>query len=48
VRAIIGAMIKIASGKLELTEFQNKFNKGEQLKIQYVPANALFLYKITY
>lgn len=48
VRAIAGAMIKVASGKLELTEFQNKFNKGEQLKIQYVPANALFLYKITY
>jgi tRNA pseudouridine38-40 synthase len=48
VRAIVGAMINIASGKLELTEFQNKFNKGEQLKIQYVPANALFLYKITY
>ncbi|RPI12607.1 MAG: tRNA pseudouridine(38-40) synthase TruA [Ignavibacteriae bacterium] len=48
VRAIIGAMIKVASGKMELKEFKNKFEKGEEIKAQYVRSNALFLYKIIY
>ncbi len=48
VRAIIGMMIKIASGKITLNEFKNKFEKGEPLKIQYVPSNALILDKIIY
>lgn len=48
VRAIIGMMIKIASGKITLNEFKNKFQKGEPLKIQYVPSNALILDKIIY
>jgi tRNA pseudouridine38-40 synthase len=48
VRAIVGMMLKIASGKISLSEFKTKFIKGEQLKIQYVPANALILDKIIY
>jgi tRNA pseudouridine38-40 synthase len=48
VRAIVGMMVKIASGKISLNEFKTKFKKGEQLKIQYVPANALILDKIIY
>ena len=48
VRAIVGMMVNIASGKISLNEFKNKFKKGEQLKIQYVPANALILDKIIY
>jgi len=48
VRAITGAMIKIASKKLAIKEFKSKFKKGEDIKIQYVPANALFLVKVNY
>jgi tRNA pseudouridine38-40 synthase len=48
VRAIIGVMLKVASGKIELSEFIKKFKKGEQLSIQYAPSNALVLYKINY
>ena len=48
VRAVIGMMINIASGKISINEFKTKFEKGEQLRIQYVPSNALILYKIIY
>jgi tRNA pseudouridine38-40 synthase len=48
VRAIIGVMLKIACGKMKLEDFKNKFDKGEEIKIQYVHSNALFLYKIIY
>ncbi len=48
VRAIVGAMIKVASGKLSIKEFREKFKKGEEMRIHYVPANALFLYKVNY
>jgi tRNA pseudouridine38-40 synthase len=48
VRAIVGVMISIASGKMTLEEFKSKFYKGEYIKIQYVPSNALFLKQITY
>lgn len=48
VRAIVGAMVKTASGKMKLKEFKNKFDKGEEIKVQYVRSNALFLYKIIY
>jgi tRNA pseudouridine38-40 synthase len=48
VRAIVGMMVKVASGKISIKEFKNKFEKGEPLKIQYAPSNALILYKITY
>ncbi|MCI0449441.1 MAG: tRNA pseudouridine(38-40) synthase TruA [Chlorobi bacterium] len=48
VRAIVGTMIKIASGKLSINKFQEKFKKGEKLKLQYVPSNALILVKVNY
>jgi len=48
VRAIIGMMLNVASSKITLKEFYQKFKKGEQLKMQFVPANALILDKITY
>jgi tRNA pseudouridine38-40 synthase len=48
VRAIVGSMLGTASGRISLKEFKNKFKKGEDIKIQYVPANALFLLKVNY
>ena len=48
VRALTGVMLMVAGRKLALDEFKNKFKKGEPLKIQYVPSNALFLKKIIY
>lgn len=48
VRAIVGAMLKVASGKLSLNEFTQKFKKGDEIKTQYVPAKALFLSKVNY
>ncbi len=48
VRAIAGAMLAVASGQVSLREFNEKFKKGEIIKIQYVPANALLLDKIIY
>jgi|SRR4030095_2760803 len=48
VRAVIGAMLKIASGQITINDFKQKFKKGETIKIQYVPSNALFLHKINY
>jgi len=38
----------VASGQVSLTEFKEKFKKGEIIRIQYVPANALLLDKIIY
>ena len=48
VRAIVGAMIKVAAGNLSKEEFIKKFKNGDEIKIQYVPAKALFLSKVTY
>lgn len=48
VRAVTGVMLDIASGKMELNEFNRKFKKGEEIKSQYVPAKALFLVKVKY
>lgn len=48
VRAITGSLLSVASGKISLKEFKNKFIKGADIKIQYVPANALFLFKVNY
>ena len=48
VRALAGAMIKTAAGKVSLAEFTKNFKKGDEIKIQYVPSNALFLSKVTY
>lgn len=48
VRAIVGMMLGVASGKFDINDFTNKFSKGEKLKSQYVPANALVLMKVIY
>lgn len=48
VRAIVGAMLKVSSGSLTLQEFTRKFKNGDEIKIQYVPSNALFLSKVIY
>lgn len=48
VRAIIGMMLNIASSRITLKEFYQKFKKGERLSMQFVPANALILDKIIY
>ncbi len=48
VRGVTGAMVKVASGGLSLNEFIEKFKKGEEIKIQYLPSKALFLSKVTY
>jgi len=48
IRAIVGMMLGVASGKTDISEFKNKFSKGEKFKVQYVPANALVLLKVIY
>ena len=48
VRAIAGVMLKVASHKITIEEFKNKFLKVEQLRVQYVPSNGLILDKIIY
>lgn len=48
VRAIIGVMLKVSSGKMSLNEFIQKFKKGVEIKTQYVPSHALFLSKVNY
>ncbi|HMT12286.1 MAG TPA: tRNA pseudouridine(38-40) synthase TruA [Ignavibacteria bacterium] len=48
VRAVVGALLKTSSGKLKLSEFREKFRKGDEIKIQFVPAKALFLSKVIY
>ncbi len=48
IRAVVGAMINVSSGKMPLKEVHSKFKKGEEIKSQYVPAKALFLTKVKY
>ncbi len=48
VRAVIGCLIDIGRGRLDLKETKEKFLKGEKIKATYLPANALFLNKIYY
>lgn len=48
VRAVTGALIMTATGKLSIEKFKQLFLKGEPIKIQYVPAKALFLKKVIY
>jgi tRNA pseudouridine38-40 synthase len=48
VRAIVGMMLNVASSKTSIKEFKEKFIKGENIRIQFVPANALILAKIIY
>jgi len=48
VRAIVGIMIQVASSKTSIQEFKYKFYNKEPLRIQYVPAYALFLDRVIY
>lgn len=48
VRAVIGCLIDLGRGRLDLNETKEKFLKGEKIKATYLPANALFLNKIYY
>jgi tRNA pseudouridine38-40 synthase len=48
VRAIVGIMIQVASSKTSIQEFKYKFYNKEPLRIQYVPAHALFLDRVIY
>lgn len=48
VRAVVGAMIDTAAGKLSLSDFKTRLKKGEEIKTKYVPAHALFLVKVKY
>ncbi|MCE1164745.1 MAG: tRNA pseudouridine(38-40) synthase TruA [Bacteroidetes bacterium] len=48
VRALLGCLIDLGRGKLELKQTKEKFLKGEKIKATYLPANALFLNKIYY
>ncbi|MBS1514031.1 MAG: tRNA pseudouridine(38-40) synthase TruA [Bacteroidetes bacterium] len=48
VRGITGCLIDAGREKYSVDEIKNKFSKGEKIKTQYLPANALFLNKIYY
>ncbi len=48
VRAIMGTLIDLGRGKLELKDTILKFKNGEKIRATYLPANALFLNKIFY
>lgn len=48
VRGIIGCLIDIGRGYLDLNETIQKFEKGEKIKTKFLPSNALFLNKIYY
>ncbi|MGB9696923.1 MAG: tRNA pseudouridine(38-40) synthase TruA [Ignavibacteria bacterium] len=48
VRGVIGCLIDLGRGHLDLTTTKEQFNRGERIKTTYLPANALFLKKIYY
>ncbi len=48
VRGVVGAMLKVSTGGLSIEEFNKKFIKGDEIKIQYVPSKALFLSNVIY
>ncbi|MDD5361240.1 MAG: tRNA pseudouridine(38-40) synthase TruA [Ignavibacteria bacterium] len=48
VRAVIGCLIDLGRGRLEIEETKEKFSKGDKIKATYLPANGLFLNKIYY
>jgi tRNA pseudouridine38-40 synthase len=48
VRGILGCLIDVSKGRFSVEEIKEKFNKGEKIKTQYLPANGLFLNKIYY
>ena len=49
VRAIVGTMVEIGSGKMDLTEFKNVIESSDRSKAGFsVPAGGLYLKSITY
>lgn len=48
VRAVIGSLIDVGRGRLELQNTITKFKKGDKIKTTYLPGNALILKKIYY
>lgn len=48
VRALLGTLIDLGRGRLDLEDTILKFKNGEKIKATYLPANALFLNKINY
>ncbi|MCX7878477.1 MAG: tRNA pseudouridine(38-40) synthase TruA [Ignavibacteria bacterium] len=48
VRSVAGAMLKIASGVLSLSEVKEKFLKQKPIGVQNLPPEPLMLYKINY
>lgn len=48
VRGIIGCLIDLGRGRLDLITTKEQFDRGERIKTTYLPANALFLKKIYY
>jgi tRNA pseudouridine38-40 synthase len=48
VRAIIGCALEIGKEKSDLDSILQKIKNGEKFRINYLPANALFLKKIYY
>jgi tRNA pseudouridine38-40 synthase len=48
VRCIIGCLIDAGRGNITAEKVKKEFNRGEKIKTQYLPANALFLNKIYY
>jgi len=48
VRAILGCILDIGRKRLNLKQTISSIKKGENLKIYYLPGNALFLNKIYY
>lgn len=48
VRSIIGCLVDAGRGNISVEEVKKEFNRGEKIKTQYLPANALFLNKIYY
>jgi len=48
VRSIIGCLIDAGRGNITAEEVKKEFTRGEKIKTQYLPANALFLNKIYY
>lgn len=48
VRGIIGCLIDLGRGQLDLITTKKQFDRGERIRTTYLPANALFLKKIYY
>lgn len=48
VRGIMGTLVDLGRGRLDLTTTKQQFDRGERIRTTYLPANALFLKKIYY